>query len=1118
MDDDRQDTSNEDIDPQDNPTAEEVNEDIDQKDDPDIEEIQKTVDRRKSQRPDRLNSLIQAKRVSTLSFYRKAGEDEDVEQGSTRKITFDVADSEEKNGLGIETGEKPTQRRGEDLLSVHRRFSEYTRNVSNKRFVQVRMENFSYSVPVPTDRPHIPTVRNQNIFYSSYLFLRRIKDYCKSKRKGNEIFVPYTHATILNNVSLCLSPGNAYLVLGPPGCGKTTLLKAIAGRLPHSDGLQHKELANKPYITGKIKFNGLTVQDDPNLVLPSIVSYVGQYDVHAPYLTVEETFGFAFDCLAGGNHTNAGMGNSKEGAKEVAAMDKIRLTENLTIEGLDLAHVRGTFVGNDDVRGVSGGQRRRVTIGEVMVANNPVACADEISTGLDAAVTSDIIRSIVTFTRAAMTTRIVALLQPGPETFSQFDGVIVLAKGNVIYSGPIDDVVEYFSDLGYELPATMDVADFLQLLPTEDGAAYFDHTRSKRGAIEHYTPEGFAEAFQKSSFGQNIRDELTAPHPHTWIKSKTLLQKATGAFVDEESKKEANSEQSLGSKEKIPKEFRLPHKNSFFRSMVLNFNRYIILWKRDKGFIIGKLAENFAMASSIGGILFNGGNIGIDTSEGFINDPDAVDTTFEKSLAIYGVFFLALWHLSQGTTINASDELAVRTINYKHIDANFFQTASFAIGRTLSTLPQKTLEIMIFAIPVYFLFNLNRTAAGFFIFLAIVFTYNFAIYIFYSVLSNLLPDKGTVQGVGITFLLLMAQFGGFIVYPDAIPVWYEWLYWINPFGWAMQALVANEFQIGTKYDGISVFGVTGGAFFVNQKGFIPGGERVGFSFAFLVPFTVIFVFILTIVLKKVRYEGTKINTVKDQDIDEKEKKKSEDVVSQSIVTQLPFTRVDLTFKNITYDVVASTTGETLKLLKNVNGFMKAGRMCALVGSSGAGKTTLMDVISLRKTSGNVGGEVRLNGFLQERESFLRCAAYVEQFDIQSPELTVRETVLFSAKLRLDPSIEATAKTADKERFVDGVLNMLELTVLKDSQVGSYEAGGLTFEQRKRLAIAVEFAGSPSILFLDEVCLLWNHSCTCYKHPCCCCVSMALTVSPPFLLCLSTPSPRLVLTLVGHLLS
>eukprot|EP00957_Ditylum_brightwellii_P198949 15164463-Ditylum_brightwellii.AAC.1 len=65
----------------------------------------------------------------------------------------------------------------------------------------------------------------------------------------------------------------------------------------------------------------------------------------------------------------------------------------------------------------------------MMMTNNPVACADEISTGLDAAATCNIIRSIVAFTKAAMTTQIVALLQPGPETFPQFDEVIVLAEG-----------------------------------------------------------------------------------------------------------------------------------------------------------------------------------------------------------------------------------------------------------------------------------------------------------------------------------------------------------------------------------------------------------------------------------------------------------------------------------------------------------------------------------------------------------------------------------------------------------------------------------------------------------------------------------------------------------------
>ena len=124
----------------------------------------------------------------------------------------------------------------------------------------------------------------------------------------------------------------------------------------------------------------------------------------------------------------------------------------------------------------------------------------------------------------------------------------------------------------------------------------------------------------------------------------------------------------------------------------------------------------------------------------------------------------------------------------------------------------------------------------------------------------------------------------------------------------------------------------------------------------------------------------------------------------------------------------------------------------------------MDVIALRKNVGTVSGEIRLNGYLQEPESFRRCSGYVEQFDVQSPQLTVRETVLFSARLRLDP------KKTDEEKlqFCDQVLRTLELTPLADCLVGSEEEGGLSFEQKKRLSIAVELAASPSIIFLDEV--------------------------------------------------
>lgn len=126
----------------------------------------------------------------------------------------------------------------------------------------------------------------------------------------------------------------------------------------------------------------------------------------------------------------------------------------------------------------------------------------------------------------------------------------------------------------------------------------------------------------------------------------------------------------------------------------------------------------------------------------------------------------------------------------------------------------------------------------------------------------------------------------------------------------------------------------------------------------------------------------------------------------------------------------------------------------------------MDVIALRKNTGKVQGNVYVNGFPRDPQSFRRCSGYVEQFDIQSPQLTVRETVLFSGRLRLDAT--KVRSENQKKRYCDLVLQTLELTPLADSLVGSAEEGGLSFEQKKRLSIAVELAASPSILFLDEV--------------------------------------------------
>ena len=172
-----------------------------------------------------------------------------------------------------------------------------------------------------------------------------------------------------------------------------------------------------------------------------------------------------------------------------------------------------------------------------------------------------------------------------------------------------------------------------------------------------------------------------------------------------------------------------------------------------------------------------------------------------------------------------------------------------------------------------------------------------------------------------------------------------------------------------------------------------------------------------------------------------------------------------------------------------------------MGSSGAGKTTLMDCLALRKTSGEITGDVRLNGHPQEELSFRRCTGvslptpsvtfcnfdffrrplsanliciftrrfqYVEQFDTQSAQLTIRETCEFSAKLRLESSDPAITPESTAE-YIDQILDMLELSPIQNFLVGSDETGGLSFEQKKRLSIAVELVANPSIIFLDEVC-------------------------------------------------
>ncbi|KAI5666590.1 hypothetical protein M9H77_16443 [Catharanthus roseus] len=157
------------------------------------------------------------------------------------------------------------------------------------------------------------------------------------------------------------------------------------------------------------------------------------------------------------------------------------------------------------------------------------------------------------------------------------------------------------------------------------------------------------------------------------------------------------------------------------------------------------------------------------------------------------------------------------------------------------------------------------------------------------------------------------------------------------------------------------------------------------------------------------------------------------------------------------------TEDRLQLLRDVSGAFRPGVLTALVGVSGAGKSTLMDVLAGRKTGGYIEGSISISGYPKNQASFARVSGYCEQNDIHSPNVTVYESIVYSAWLRLPSELDSKSR----KMFVEEVMELVELGPVRNALVGLPGVDGLSTEQRKRLTIAVELVANPSIIFMDE---------------------------------------------------
>jgi len=274
-----------------------------------------------------------------------------------------------------------------------------------------------------------------------------------------------------------------------------------------------------------------------------------------------------------------------------------------------------------------------------------------------------------------------------------------------------------------------------------------------------------------------------------------------------------------------------------------------------------------------------------------------------------------------------------RIIFYWHTDANFYGAFSYSIGKAVSLLPQSLCDVLIFGTICYFMVGLTTAASNYFIFIATLFVFSFVMNQQLAIFTAVAENKSGVQAdASSVILLFFVVVCGFLVVPEVIPNYYTWIYWWNPLAWAYRALLVNEFS-SSDYDAIypasgqregDVILVAGGMIY---KGSAFAMEWIGYAFAYLVPYAILCTMVQSLCVEYVRVEPRASPSPPEGDAEEEGNGSTDEV-------EIPFTPVTLTFTDVCYDVKASKGKDTIRLLNDVNGIFEAGRMCALMGSSG----------------------------------------------------------------------------------------------------------------------------------------------------------------------------------------
>lgn len=812
-------------------------------------------------------------------------------------------------------------------------------------------------------------------------------------------------------------------------------------------------------VEGDLSYGNVSSQEAAKLFKGEI-ALSDENDIHFPLLSVSQTLDTALSARKPANLDTA----------PTRAAFVTDMTERL-LRAFGMPHTANTFVGNEIIRGVSGGERRRVSLAEMFSLDGAAYCWDNAIRGLDSAVALHFLRTLKMISEKTGCSNTVSIYQCSQEAYDMaFDRVIVINEGQMVFSGKTTEAQEFFEGMGYYKDPRTTTPDFLTgcTSPTERVIK-----KGWTGAPVPQTAQEQAAYFRNSPYYARLLSEIEGS------KQKAATE---GKADADRFRQTAHGAKGRG-----------VSKSSQFRVNLLEqtweaIKRQVRITRAKSIDLIVQIVSNSLNATLVGAIFFK---------------PDNNATgSFERAGAIFfAILYFEIFSLGEVPATVFS-----RTILTKQRRLGILTPPAQTLAQMAVDLPLFVMQTLIFSSIFYFLIGLEAGAKQFFTFWFIILTSYLSISAMFRMIASWSPGLSPAIRYASAALTVTIALSGFVLPTPQEHGWISWLRRASITSYGLEALLANDFRTRTlrcadnelvpngpgyadmAYQGCTIPGappgsreVSGSEYLNLRYDYKPSHiwRNVGILWAFYIIYAVLVIIggLLTIRENskgggKLFISDAKVPVANEEKMDpqedgeaahklaEAEPKEYKKVTEQQQPGLMKDSQV-FTFEDVTYSV--QVNGQPKQLLDHVNGYVAPGKLTALMGASGAGKTTLLDVVAGRKTTGVIGGDILVDGKPADG-NFSRSAGFVMQGDIHDPFSTVRECIELSALLRQEAHVSREEKLA----FAQTVIDLLELQPIEDAIIGSPEVGGLGVEERKRVTIGVELAAKPDfLLFLDE---------------------------------------------------